>query len=358
MSIIIFIVILLVLIVGHEFGHLLVAKWAKMEVPEFGIGFPPKLWGKKIGSTEYTINALPFGGFVRIIGENAENVDNPHSFVRKPKYAQAAVMAAGPFANVVLAFVAFYIAYTVGVTAVQDDAHPVTNPFVMVSDVMAQSPGDQAGILAGDRVVRLERGEAMLTVTDAADIATFVQSGVGEISVTLLRDAETVTVTVLPAVGLIPENPSASAIGIASATVGTLKLGFFDALYTASEKTLYGIRDITIGLGMLLWGAIQGSASLDDISGPVGIATLVGEAATFGMGQVFLLAAILSLNLAVINLFPFPALDGGRLLMLLYEVLARRPVPSYAAGLINTVGFFALIALMLVVTVSDISKLF
>ncbi|MEN9390413.1 MAG: hypothetical protein RLZZ283_513, partial [Candidatus Parcubacteria bacterium] len=105
MSIVIFIIILLVLIVGHEFGHLLVAKWAKMDVPEFGIGFPPKLWGIKIGSTEYTVNALPFGGFVRIVGEDAENNSNPNAFMHKPKYAQAAVMAAGPFANIALGFI-------------------------------------------------------------------------------------------------------------------------------------------------------------------------------------------------------------------------------------------------------------
>ncbi|MEK7530918.1 MAG: M50 family metallopeptidase [Patescibacteria group bacterium] len=357
MSIIIFVIILLVLIVGHEFGHLLVAKWARMDVPEFGVGFPPKLWGRKIGSTEYTINALPFGGFVRIIGENAEDETNPRAFMHKPKYAQAAVMAAGPFANMVLAFVAFFIAYSVGVTAVQDETHPVQNPFVMVSDVLKDSPAEHAGVLTGDTLVSLERDDTIVQISNAADIPTFVQAAEGEITLHLSRSGESVAVTLTPAVGLIPENPTAPAIGIGSATVGTLQLGFFDALYASLIKTTYGISDITVGLGTLLWGAVTGSASLKDISGPVGIATLVGEAATFGAGQVFLLAAILSLNLAVINLFPFPALDGGRLLMLAYETIVRRRVPPYAANVINTVGFFALIALMLAVTASDIVKL-
>jgi regulator of sigma E protease len=243
------------------------------------------------------------------------------------------------------------------VTAVQDAEHPVQNPFVVVSSVISDSPAAIAGIQTGDKVVLLARGESSLVVKGAEEIASFVQSGSGDIAVTVFRGGEEKIVVVTPAVGLIPENPETPAIGIASATVGTLRLGLFDALGVAATKTVYGIRDITVGLGTLLWGAVTGSASLKDISGPVGIATLVGEAATFGIGQVFLLAAILSLNLAVINLFPFPALDGGRLLMLAYETAVRRPVPAYTAGVINTVGFFVLIGLMLVVTASDIFKL-
>lgn len=356
MSVILFIVILVILIVGHEFGHLIAAKRAGMKVPEFGVGFPPRLWGKKIGDTEYTVNALPFGGFVKIVGEDGAN-DDPDAFSKKPKSAQALTLFAGPFANVLIGALAFYIAFLVGMpTAVEEPDPRMTGTRVVVSELLPNSPAAKAGVSIGDTVLSVTVGDTTTVVRTPADIAASLPE-TGAITLLTMRGGEERSYTVTPSTGVIPDNPEKKALGVGSLLVGTIAYGPLEALFKAAAATLNGLWAILVGFGTLIAGLVTWSASLETLSGPVGIATLVGDAAYFGAGQVLALTAVLSLNLAILNLLPFPALDGGRLAMLGIEVVRGRAVHRETAAVVNTVGFFILIGLMLIVTWNDIAKL-
>jgi regulator of sigma E protease len=358
MGILIFVVMLVVLIVGHEFGHFLVAKRMGMEVPEFGIGFPPKVWSFVRGTTEYSINALPFGGFVRIVGENGDH-DHPNAFTQKAKWAQAAVLFAGPGMNIVLGFVAFWIAFMVGFpTAVEDGGTAVlSNARVVVSEVVEGSPADRAGLLVGDTMQSITVDGVTVLIDRPTDVSDALKSAPEQVILTTERSGEARAYTLVPERGVITQEPERLALGVGSLIIAEASYGFFESLWRALVATYNGLVAIVTGIAGLIAGAFTLSASLEDISGPVGIASVVSDAARIGWGQVLAFAGIISLNLAVLNLLPFPALDGGRLLFLGVEVVRGRAVSAKVSSAVNTVGFVLLILLMLVVTWNDIAKL-
>lgn len=353
---------LVVLIVGHEFGHLIAAKLSGMKVPEFGIGFPPKLWGKKIGDTEYSINALPFGGFVKITGEDAnEESNDPAAFSNRPKLLQAFTLFAGPFSNVLLGFVFFSLAFMFGIpTALESSEYAgrLTNERIVIAEVLPGSPAHDAGIRAGDRVVSVFANDVTTQIERPEIIAGLIADAKGEVHMTILRGNEEVTLIATPEKGLIPEEPERQALGIASALVGTLQLPFFEAVVKGFTETIDKTQAIAVGMAQLISSAVTLTADVKNIAGPVGIASLAGDAASFGFGSILSFAALISLNLAVLNLLPFPALDGGRLAFLAVETVIRRPIPVQIANTVNAVGFAILILLMLAVTAHDIFKLF
>ncbi len=362
MSILIFILMLVVLIVGHEFGHLVAAKLSGMKVPEFGVGFPPKLWGKKIGDTEYTINALPFGGFVKIVGEDAnEASDDPAAFSNRPKLLQALTLFAGPFSNVILGFLFFTLAFMSGIpTAFETSEYAgrLTNERIVIAEVLPKSPAAAAGIQSGDKVLSIFSNGTETPIERPEVIATLIAEATGAVVMTVERKGERLKLEALPATGLIENEPERQALGIASALVGTLQLPFFEAVAKGFSETIEKTQMIIVGMGNLIVSAATMSADVKNIAGPVGIASLAGDAASFGFGSILSFAALISLNLAVLNLLPFPALDGGRLAFLAVETVIRRPIPSQVANALNTVGFAILILLMLAVTANDIFRLF
>lgn len=364
MTILFFVVILLFLVVGHEAGHFALAKWTGMKVPEFGIGFPPKLWGKKIGDTEYTINALPFGGFVKIYGEDLtdENTEaGSAAFSNRPFLAQAATLLAGPFSNLLIAFFLISAAFMLGMPASADSGFEpayIHGVKLTVVDTLPDSPAAQAGISPGAEIVSVTEGgktEAVSSPEEVADAITAV--GAHPVTLGLLENGMSSSVTVTPEKGVDPENPDRLAIGLASASVGTLVLPPLAAFHEGFSETLADIFGVFFGIVSLIWHSLTFSADLSAIAGPVGIASLVGSAASFGVGSVLSFAALISVNLGVINLFPFPALDGGRFVMALYEAISRRRISARIASTINLVGFALLIILMLAVTVHDIARL-
>jgi regulator of sigma E protease len=360
MAVILFILILLVLIVGHELGHFTVAKSVGMKVLEFGVGFPPKLWGKKFGETEYSVNAIPFGGFVRIFGEDETERFEERAFARHSKWAQLATLFAGPGMNIVLGFLAFWIALMVGIPIAIDPSTPaneVKNAHVIVTDILPNSPAAESGLQKGDKVISVGRGDEAVPVTKSEDIPVAIGTSVEPLTIVVSRADGEHTLYATPKVGLLPDEPTKLAIGIASVLLGTQVLSPGAALIEAGKQTVVGLWQVVTGLVGLIGSALTFSASLGDVSGPVGIAGLVGDAATLGAGQVLLLAAVISLNLAIINLLPFPALDGGRIVMLAIETLRGRPIPQQTAAYINAAGFAVLLLLMVVVTWNDIAKL-
>lgn len=356
MSIVVFLALIVFLIIGHELGHLLAAKRAGMSVPEFGIGFPPKLWSTVIGRTEYSVNAFLFGGFVRIEGEDGD-ATHPSAFRQKSKLAQAGVIVAGPAANIVIAFIAFWIAFMIGIPTPESEAppHGVTNPAIVVTAVLPGSPAALAGVRAGDTLQSVTQGGFTVPLERPTDLSDAVMRG-APIELTGVRDGMPYTYALTPETGIVQDEPELLAIGVMTVRLGLAAYDPLTALVRAAEATLSSMGAIVVGFGSLVYGAFVGSASLESVAGPVGIASMTGTALQFGVGQVLAFMALISLNLGILNLLPFPALDGGRLAVIGYEAARGREVRTETAQLLNALGFSILIVLMVVVTWNDILR--
>lgn len=358
MNIVIFFIILLVLVLAHEFGHFFTAKKFGIRVDEFGFGFPPKLFGVKKGETEYTFNLLPLGGFVKIFGEdpNAENTSGPdsaRSFINKPKYQQAIVLLAGVFANFLLAWLLFSFGFMSGFpTSVGSEkkGYALQDVNLIIVSVMPNSPADFGGLRPGDKIVNLESGKEMVAEINPETLKSFVASHTdSEITIRYIRgEKENFT-------KIIPKN---NLIGIAMDQIGLAKLPISGALAEGMVLTLSITKSTAVGLYTLILDGIRGKDSLASITGPVGIVGIVGDAYQFGFVYLLSFSAFISINLAIINLIPLPALDGGRLFFLLIEKITGSRLNPKVTTTATTISFGLLILLMLVVTYHDIVKLF
>ncbi len=362
MSILIFIVVLVVLIVAHEFGHFIIAKKSGIRVDEFGVGFPPKLWGKKVGETEYTLNAIPFGGFVKIFGENPgeAGVDvDPRSFSNKPRGIQAAVVAGGIIFNILFAWLLISLGFMVGMPMSQDSAPfgaTVRNSAVMITDVRIETPAAIAGLEPGDEITGSRAGETALAPTRAEEIGPFIAPRAGEeLVIVYERNGVPGEAVVVPTEGIVPER---AAIGIAMDDIGTVRLWPHQALWQGGTMTAELTVATTNGIATFFKDLfLRDEQALTQVMGPVGLVGVVGDAASVGFAYVLLLAALISINLAVINLIPFPALDGGRLLFIAIEAVRGKAINPKVTNTVNAVGFVLLIFLMVLVTYHDIAKL-
>jgi len=363
MSIILFLIILVALIVVHEFGHFIVAKLAGIRVDEFGIGFPPKLFGIKKGETEYSVNALPIGGFVKIFGEDPthEAMHGPErerSFIAKPKYIQALVLVAGVVMNVLFAWVLFSVGFTIGMpTAVDANTRgEVRNIELIIGNVLENSPAENAGIKAGDIILSLTDGEESVSELTPQEVGSFIGShGAGEITLTYRRGEETLSASIIPEDGI--GDTTQPAIGVALGQIGIVQFPFFEALFEAAILTVRMVGAIAVAIVTFIVSAVTLGADLSQIAGPVGIVGLVGEASSLGFVYLLSFTAFISINLAIINLLPFPALDGGRLLFVGIETITRRAIKPAIAQTVNGIGFALLILLMVLVTYNDIIRL-
>lgn len=361
MSIFLFIIILAVLILAHEFGHFIAAKRAGIRVDEFGIGFPPRLWKKKIGETMYSLNAFPVGGFVKIFGENPDEEsihgkDAKRSFVHKSKWVQAWVVGAGIVFNLLLAWVLISVGFMAGLPFSADDekyGSRVEGAALTVTQVMSNSPAEAAGIKGGDYILALYSGADVLENPGVATAQKFISSH-EELTFAYMREKEIRTVIVRPEDGVVDGR---RAIGISMDNAGTLKLPVHEALYAGALTTASFTWATLTGIIEFFKNIFVGQADFSEISGPVGIVGIVGDASALGLVHLLSLVAIISINLAVINLLPFPALDGGRLFFILIEAIKGSPIKPSIANTANGIGFILLILLMVVVTYSDIAKI-
>lgn len=361
MTIILFIAILVVLVLVHEIGHFIVAKRAGIRVDEFGLGYPPRLWGRKYGGTLYSINMLPFGGFVKIFGEDLEDEaktgpDRAMSFAAQSKWVQAAVLSAGIIFNIVFAWLIISGGYMTGIPAsTQTDIGSVSNPRLEIVDVIPDSPAALAGIKAGDIITLLSTESGDAAVLSAEDVSRFIAQHQDAPLVMNYERNGIAGEARLAAVSGLVENQKA--VGISMDMVGTLRLPFFQALWEGLRSTWAMIVAIVAGLAALAGNALTGHGDFSQVAGPVGIAHLVGDARALGWSYVLSFTAFISINLAVVNLVPFPALDGGRILFVLIEAVRRKPISARVAGTVNFVGFAILLGLMVVVTFHDVFKL-
>ncbi len=367
LNILLFVAVLAILILVHEFGHFIVAKKSGIRVDEFGLGFPPKLWGRKYGETTYTLNALPFGGFVKIFGEdpNDENTNGPdraRSFVHKPRYIQAAVLVAGVTFNFLFACLLLSVGFMVGMPSSVDEGYSqyTKDKHILITKVGELSPASSAGLSVGDAIISVGSVDKILQgdALTSKNIQDFVAShGDQSLAVTYKRAGESKTVSITPIVNAI-EGRSLPAVGIAMEEVGTvvlpIHLAFYEGFRFASSLFVETIK----GLYGLIAGAFSGHSDLSQVTGPVGIVGMVGEASRMGFIYLLTFTSLISINLAVVNLLPFPALDGGRLLFVGIEAIKRTPINTKVVNTLNFAGFAILIILMLVVTFQDVLKLF
>lgn len=363
MNILIFLIILLVLVVSHEFGHFIVAKKSGIRVDEFSFGFPPKLFGIKKGETSYHFNALPFGGYVKIFGENPdhesmEGPDKNRSFVNKPRYIQAAVLFAGVAMNLIVAWILLSVSFMSGFpTSAGQAPKNVTleNQALTITTIMPSSPAHNAGLLPGDKIVSLSVGKDSTETPSAESVRYFVsRHSKDEITLSYTRNNENKTAKITPE---ITKDSTTPVIGIGMDIVGNLKLPVHKAIIEGAVLT-YDVTIATVkGFYKLIHDGITGKGDLSSVTGPIGIVGVVGDAAHFGFIYLLSLTALISVNLAVINLIPFPALDGGRLLFLLIEKIKGSRINPKVANTANIIGFSLLMIFMVLITYHDIVKL-
>ncbi|NCN52324.1 hypothetical protein GW943_00740 [Candidatus Parcubacteria bacterium] len=361
MSILLFLAVLFVLILVHEFGHFIAAKKSGMRVDEFAIGFPPRLFSRTKGETTYSINLLPIGGYVKIFGEDAvgteHSPDEPRAFTAKPRWIQAVVLLAGVTMNVLLAWVLFIIIFTVGVQTAVTPETATDEARLMVTNVLPESPAADAGVAVGTEIVGVSSGEDTLTELSPESFTEFTaEHSDAAITVTYRTGDEEQTALLTSERGLLPEDEDRKILGVGLALIDTIPLPFLTAVKEGTVLTYTTLRDITVGLTRLIVDAVQLKADLSQVAGPIGIVGLVGEASAFGFTSLLMFTAFISLNLAVINILPFPALDGGRLLFVIIESVKGSAIKPQAVAIMNMVGFAILILLMIAVTVHDVLK--
>ncbi len=379
MTIVIFIVILAILILSHEFGHFIVAKRAGVRVDEFGLGFPPRLFGWKKGETIYSINLIPFGGFVKIFGENPdeESISGPdrgRSLMAKPKWVQALVLVAGVTFNLLLAWLVISLGFMIGLPTPADQivaSDHASRVQLVITSVLPGSPAEQAGLKTGDAISQLELAANLQVRVVSPLTPEIVQKFItdhsdDELRLSYLRGkifneskqqiaSPDKFVTLKPVANLVEDKV---AIGISMDNISMVRKSFLPAVWEGLKLTM----DLTYLTAKTIIGfvvdAFQGESGLSSVTGPVGLVGLVGDARMMGFVYILSFMALISINLAVINLVPFPALDGGRLLFLLIEKIKGSEIKPAIANWLNLVGFGFLLLLMALVTYSDIVKLF
>lgn len=358
MSVIIFLIVLAVLILVHEWGHFIVAKKSNVRVDEFGLGFPPKLYGwKKEGSeTEYTLNVLPLGGFVRIFGEDPteegieDGPDAHRSMTTKPPLTQIAILAAGIVCNILIAWFFVWISMIIGVPTLVDDAER-SDAEVVVTAILPDSPASEV-MKIGD-VINGVNGIPTVHVADVQ--STIASSGGTNLTLDIERQGASEVVTVAAEPDIV--DGEQYAIGIALGAVVVETHNPVTAIGSSFLRTFEMTGSVAVGLGKFFGELFTGNANFDQVTGPVGLAGLVGDASRLGLVSLLMFTAVISVNLALINLIPFPALDGGRILFVIIEVITQRPIPARAAQYMNMAGFLLLLLLMVVVTFNDIVRI-
>lgn len=351
------------LVVAHEFGHFIVAKKSGIRVDEFAFGFKPRLFSIKKGETRYSFNALPIGGYVSIYGENPdeESINGPdssRSFVNKPAYIKASVMAAGVAMNFLVAWLLLSIGFMSGMptsVGLEPKGTVLENRALTVTSVVPGSPAEKAGLKATDKILLMKTSSDTTETPSTESVRYFVRKHSTEpITINFVRGSQNKEATLTPAPGVVDGAPG---IGISMDIIGTLKLPAHKALWEGLKLSGNIFVGTVKGFYNLIHDAVIGKGSLAGVTGPVGIVGVVGDAAQFGFIYLLSFAALISLNLAVINLIPFPALDGGRLLFLLIEKIKGSRIKPQIANTVNAAGFVLLMLLMVVITYHDIIKL-
>lgn len=374
MTILIFFIILAILVLVHELGHFLAAKKAGIKVEEFGFGFPPRLWGFQKGETFYSLNWIPFGGFVKILGENAPvegdepiaEADQGRTLADRPRYIQALVLAAGVFFNILLAWGILSVGLWIGLPTSRagvPEGYQLAKTQLIVVEVLKDSPASLAGLKGGEIITYVTDGVNKISAPTVPQMQLFVAEhsgqpiGVGYLSGLAVKSAVgEKEIVVTPKTGI---SGAKAVIGISMDEIGILKLPFLAAIWEGLRLTGLVTWSIIVALWTLIFGIFHGeTAILASVTGPIGLVGIIGSSLSLGFSYLLNLVAVISLNLAVINFLPFPALDGGRILFLGIEAIRRKALSPKFVNTANSVGFFILLGLMALLTYRDIWRLF
>jgi regulator of sigma E protease len=355
LTIVVFILILGVLVVVHEFGHFIASKKSGVLVEEFAIGFPPRIFSVKWGETRYSINALPIGGYVKVLGEEYDEAEARHitgnlkkrTFVYKAHWQKALIIIAGIVMNFLLGWVLISYLFTQGIPTPVDK--------VVIDKVQPQSPAAAVGIKENDIVVKVMKDGQTYPMKSASDLIDLTKKFADQDIVLEINSQNKVRdVTVRPR-----QNPPPG-----QGSLGIVITSFIEKKYPWYQAPFYGLveafritQTILVELGKTVVKLATGQTAKVDVSGPIGIAQYTGQAIKFGQNAVLELMALLSLNLAVINILPFPALDGGRLAFVLYEWITGKRVNQKFERYMNMAGISILLGLTAVITFFDILKL-
>jgi regulator of sigma E protease len=352
-TIIIFFFILGLLVFVHELGHFIAARRNGVAVHEFGFGFPPRIFGIKRGETIYSINWIPLGGFVKIKGENGENREEEDSFGNKKVWQRALILAAGVLMNFVLAAVLLGIGFTVGMPEVingQSGLAKIRDTKIEIVQILDGSPASNAELSPGDEIISID-GQKIDTINSIQEYIDAKAQSL--IKVTVLRNGEILEKEITP---VILEATGKGGIGIGLLKSGIVSYPWYIAPWKGLEGAVFFTKEILLAFYDLIKNLIVAQKVAVELSGPVGIAVLTGQVARMGFAYVIQFTALLSLNLAVINFLPFPALDGGRILFLIIEKIKRRPVNQKIENVVHNIGFLLLMCLIVLVTYRDIAK--
>ncbi len=353
-TVLIFIIVLGVLVFVHEFGHFITAKKMGMKVEEFGFGFPPRIWGKKgKDGVFYSINWIPLGGFVKIKGEDGENRDDPDSFASKKAWRRALVLVAGVAMNFLLCAFLLSLGFAIGLPQAVDqtalDQGLVKDYKVQVVSVLDDKPAQEAGIKVGDILLSVDGQE----VKGVNKLLTYTSSKIGQtLDYKIQRDGEVLDKNI----EVVDIGDGKAGVGIGLVETGVVSYPLPQAVWQGIKLTGFLTKEIVFAFGNVLKNLVIGKPVGVQVSGPVGIAVLTGQVARLGFIYVLQFTALLSLNLAIINFIPFPALDGGRLLFLLIEKIRRKPISQKIESIIHTVGFTVLMVLVLIITFQDVLR--
>ncbi len=372
-TIIVFILVLSVLVFVHELGHYATARMFGVKAEEFGFGFPPRVFGwKKVngkrkffwGSGEHesedtiwSLNWIPLGGFVKIKGEDGENKD-PDSFAAKKPWKRSIILSAGVTMNIILAAICLMLVFTLGspqVLSNVEEGAKVTDEKMQVMSLVADSPATEAGIELGDAIVALDG----LSFNEITEVQDYVASKNGQsVEIEISRYGEPVRLSATPQV--LPENETGerAVLGVGIEKTGIVSYPWYKSIWLGMKATYNLFIQIIVAFGTIIKNAIVGQPVGVEVAGPVGIAVMTGKVARMGMNYALQFTALLSINLAIINFLPLPALDGGRVLFILIEKIRRKPVNQKVEQVVHTIGFALLMLLVLIVTGKDIINLF
>jgi regulator of sigma E protease len=358
-TIMVFLLILSVLVLIHEAGHFFVAKFFGIKVEEFGFGLPPRIAGKKFGETLYSINWLPIGGFVKLYGEDKAGGgsvslkqkvikgDEKRAFFAKPVWQRALVIFAGVFMNFVLAVVIISVLFSV--VGVQTPGNKVT-----VDAVVKNAPADIAGLKVGDIIVSVNN----IQVTTSEQLQQYTDAHVGDKLALEVKsqNSKVENIEVTPR-KVYPSNEGPMGIAIEQNVV-LKKYPWFKAPFIGTYQALQDSWLVVSGLVMLVVQLFTKGMVPQGVAGPIGIAQLTGVVIGIGPAAVLSLVSLLSLNLAIINLLPIPALDGGRLFFILIEGIFKKKVNREFEAKLHMIGMIVLLALIALITLHDLFRIF
>lgn len=346
-TLLIFILILSILVLVHEFGHFLAAKLSKVRVEEFGLGLPPKILGVKVGETIYSFNLLPIGGFVRLTGEETRSGVSGE-FYSQPMFNKAFIVVAGVLMNFIFGFSLLSLGFAkIGVPEISDH--------IMIDQVSKGSPAEIAGFLPGDEIVRADNQK----VNDYDSLTSLIKRKAGEkVIITVKRMQKEFKFEIIPRVNP-PVGEGAMGVRLlVQPSVNYQKIPFWQVPEKAFNESLNLVGLMFAGLKNIVKELIFHKVIPEDVAGPVGIAKITGEVVKGGWWQIVNFMALLSFNLGVINILPFPGLDGGRLMFVILEKILGAKFSLRVQTFVNSIGIAILLFLMVAITYYDIVRSF